>query len=115
MAERMKDDTDRALETAFRFEPIDDDGFSARVVSRVRRRIWIRRLGIPAALALGAIIGLKPLLESAVLLLTLVAPVQDSIASSAGGPLVLLPEAPTLLLGGMLAASALMIGRMLEE
>lgn len=115
MAEHMKDDTDRLLEQSFRFDSIEDDGFSARVVSRIRRRVWIRRLALPAALVFGTLVGLKPLLDSVAVLFALVAPVAEGLASTTGDPLAFLPDMPAVLLVAMLAASALMIGRMLEE
>lgn len=60
MADRIKDAEDRALEALFASAPIDDDGFSARIVSRVRRRVWVRRLALPTAAILGGAIALKP-------------------------------------------------------
>ena len=47
MAEKLKDAEDRLLESLFASEPIADDGFSRRVVTRIRRRIWVRRLALP--------------------------------------------------------------------
>lgn len=115
MAERMKDETDRALEQLFRCESIDDDGFSARVMARVRRRVWVRRLAMPIALVIGAVIGLKPLLDSLFVLKALFAPLAEKMMMADGLSLTFLPDLPTLLFGIMLAASVLMIGRMLEE
>lgn len=115
MAERMKDDTDRALERLFRSDAIDDDGFSVRVVSRVRRRIWIRRLAMPIAVIIGAFVGLKPLADSVAILSALVAPVAGSLAGAADLTVALAPSAPTMLLGAMLVLSVFMIGRMLED
>ena len=59
----MKDKDDLALEALFRSEPVADDGFSRRVVARVRRRIWLRRLVMPVALVLGSLIAFKPAVE----------------------------------------------------
>ena len=59
----MKDKDELALEALFRSEPIADDGFSRRVVARVRRRIWLRRLVMPVALALGSLIAFRPAVE----------------------------------------------------
>ena len=60
MVERMKDKEDLALEALFASEPIADDGFSRRVIARVRRRQWVRRLALPVAAALGALVAAKP-------------------------------------------------------
>jgi hypothetical protein len=61
MAERLKDAEDRMLESMFQSESIADDGFSRRVVSRIRRRLWIRRLALPVAMLLGGAVAIKPL------------------------------------------------------
>ena len=60
MADRLKDDEDRALEALFASQPIADDGFTRRVVARVRRRLWFRRLLLPAAVLAGAAIAAEP-------------------------------------------------------
>lgn len=59
----MKDKDELALEALFRSEPVADDGFSRRVVARVRRRIWLRRLIMPVALAFGSLIAFRPAVE----------------------------------------------------
>ena len=58
MADYVKENEDKALEALFRSEPIADDGFSRRVVARVRRRMWVRRLAVPLAAVAGAGIAL---------------------------------------------------------
>ena len=60
MAEKLKDQTDHLLETMFRSEPVADDGFSRRVVAKVRRIMWVRRLALPIAMLIGAAIAVKP-------------------------------------------------------
>ena len=40
MVDRMKDDEDLAFEAMFADKPIADDGFSERVLARIRRR-WV--------------------------------------------------------------------------
>ena len=61
MVEKLKDAEDRMLESMFQSESIADDGFSRRVVSRIRRRLWLRRLALPAAMLVGGGIAIKPL------------------------------------------------------
>ena len=55
MAERLKDDADLKLDALFRSEPVQDDGFSVRVVSRVRRRMWVQRLSFTKAFVISEI------------------------------------------------------------
>ncbi len=84
MAEKLKDAEDRLLESMFASEPIADDGFSSRVVTRIRRRIWLRRLALPVAMLIGGAIAIKPasqLVVAAAKLLTVVP--QDVVVSSA--------------------------------
>ncbi|MDX1506929.1 MAG: hypothetical protein R3358_01535 [Woeseiaceae bacterium] len=60
MADKIKDADDRVLESMFRSDPIADNGFSDRIVRRIRRKIWIRRLTLPVAAAIGVSIAAKP-------------------------------------------------------
>ena len=62
MAEHSRDEEDVALEALFASEPIADNGFSASVIGKLRRRLWARRLVLPAAVSVGAAIATKPLL-----------------------------------------------------
>lgn len=54
---------DQSLEQLFHGEPIADAGFSQRVVRRVRVRIWVQRLIMPAALLLGGVLAYAPLVD----------------------------------------------------
>jgi len=115
MAERLKDAEDRALEALFRSPPIADDGFSVNVVSRVRRQIWVRRLSLPIAIAVGGLIGLKPLLQVADTIPQLVGLIPVDLVKldtlSVGG----LPPMSTLLIGATIVMAITMAGRLLEE
>lgn len=62
MVERTKSEEDRALEALFASEPVADNGFSAAVVKRLEKRLWLRRVALPTAIALGLAIAVKPLL-----------------------------------------------------
>jgi len=115
MAEKLKDADDLKLESMFRSDPIPDDGFSARIVSRVRRRIWVQRLTLPVAIAIGASIAAKPLLQLAGFLPQLVSVFPRQMLENAGSPIEGLMQTPVVLLGVMLAGAFLMISRMLEE
>jgi hypothetical protein len=115
MAERRKDAEDRTLEALFRSEPIVDDGFTVKVVSRVRRRIWVRRLSLPIAIVVGALIGLKPLVQVATLLPDLLRLVPADLFKLDTLPVGDLPQVSTLLIGAAIVMAITMVGRMLEE
>ena len=63
MAEKIRAAEDQLLESMFRIEAIDDDGFSARIVGRIRRGIWLRRLTLPIAMLIGGAIAINSLLR----------------------------------------------------
>jgi hypothetical protein len=112
MVDRLKDSEDKLLESLFRSDPVLDNGFSRKVVSEIKRRIWIRRLTLPAAFVVGAAIAVKPLSQLAVTfskLLTLIPTNFDGL--SLGN----FPQISTVLLGGLLLAALMMVSKMLEE
>lgn len=104
MADKIKDPTDRMLESMFRSEAIADDGFSDKVVSRVRRTIWIRRLALPVATLTGAAIAVKPAFELMAFVPRLLSLVPAEVTSV---PMSILPQLPLIVLGGMLLAVAM--------
>jgi len=112
MADKTKDPTDRLLESMFQSEPIADDGFSKKAVSRIRRAIWVRRLAMPIAMLVGAGIAAKPASELVMIaprLLNLVPPEVMRV------PMSILPQLPVVLLGGMLLAVGLAFFQSLAE
>lgn len=112
MAEHIRDDEDRMLEQMFASPTIADDGFSARVVRKVRRRNWIRRLTLPIATLIGAAISFKPLTGLVTTLAGLVQLIpQDMLDASA----TLLPKVHMIVLGAMLLATCLVGLRALED
>jgi len=48
--------------------PVEDEGFSASVVRRIRRRAWLRRMVLGAAVVVGGVLAFGPLSELSVLL-----------------------------------------------
>ena len=82
LAEKLKDAEDRLLESMFAAKPIEDDGFSKRVVTHIRRRLWIRRLALPVAMAVGGAIALKPASELVIALSKLLTVVPDSVVQA---------------------------------
>jgi len=112
MAERLKDEQDRALEALFRMQPVADDGFSQRVTATLRRRIWARRITLPFAVFVGSAIAAKPavaLMGRATEMLSSVPVMESSL------PAGWVPSPLILLAGGMLLAIGLFGLNMLEE
>ena len=112
MADKTSDALDRALASAFQAEPIADDGFSAKVVSTIRRRIWMNRLTLPIAAAIGAVFAFKPALQLVNALLPLLNIVPVEIANA---PMQYLPQMQLIVLGGMAFAAGIMLLKVLEE
>ncbi len=115
MAERLKDSEDLKLEALFRSEPVPDDGFSARLVSRIRRRMWVQRLSLPVAFVIGAIIAAKPLMQLASLVPKVSGIVPQALANIFDLQLEGMFHGTTIILGIMLLGAILMVGRMLED
>jgi hypothetical protein len=122
MADRLKDDEDVKLESLFRSQPVQDAGFSVKVVSRVRRRIWVLRLAMPVAITIGTLIAAKPLLQLASAIPKLLMIVPDNMGSlnTLGGSLNTLglsslPQNSTVIFGAMLLFAVMMVGKMLED
>jgi hypothetical protein len=116
MVDRLKDNEDRLLESLFRSEPVPDNGFSRKIVFEIKRRIWIRRLTLPAAFVVGAAIAVKPLSQLAVTfskLLTLIpAKMPTNVGSLSLGDF---PHISTVILGGLLLVAMMMVSKLLEE
>ena len=112
MAERIKDEEDRMLDSMFASEPVADNGFSMQVVKKVRRRIWLRRLTLPVATVIGALVAFKPLTELVTVVAGLVQMVPLDIVGISN---VMIPQLPMLVLGAMLLAACMLGVRMLEE
>ncbi len=115
MAERLKDDADLKLEALFRSETVRDDGFSASVMVRVRRHMWVRRLSLPIAIAIGAVFTVKPLVQLTASIPKIVGIVPQGLANIIDLPLDGMLQGTIIIPGIMLLAAMLMIGRMLED
>ncbi len=115
MADRLKDAEDLMLEALFRSEPVQDDGFSARVVSRVRRRMWVQRLSLPAAFVIGAIFAAKPFVQLVEFVPQIVGMLPQGVARIVDLPLDGIPQLSTIVLAVLLLAVTMMLGRLLEE
>ena len=115
MAERLKDKEDLKLESMFRSDPVPDDGFSVKVVSRVRHRMWIRRLSMPVAVALGLGVSAKPLFEIASVVPELVNSLFGFSLSLDQLPVGDIPQLSTMLFGATLLMAVMLASRILEE
>jgi hypothetical protein len=112
MAEHVKDEQDRMLEQMFASSPIADNGFSVRVVRKVRRRIWVRRLTLPIATLIGAAIAFKPLMTLVTGLAGFAQLIPQEVLDAS---VMLIPRLPILVLGAMLLATAMVGLRALED
>ncbi len=112
MADHLKDNDDLALEALFASAPIADDGFSSRVVRRLRRRTWARRLTMPLAVFLGSTIAAGPLAELIGNLGTLLDALPVNVSTL---PVDALPSTYMLIGGGMLLALVLFGLNILED
>lgn len=63
MADRIADKDDKLFQELFADAPIANDGFSERVTSRLRRRLWLRRICLSFAVVVGASIAFRPLVD----------------------------------------------------
>ena len=116
MAERMKDNEDMQLESLFAPDAIADNGFSAGVMKRIRRLMWVRRLALPIAFVIGAAIAFKPLVSLVTVLAGLVSAIPVGAAAEYSLiPANLLPAGSTIMLGIMAVIAISMIGKMLED
>jgi len=112
MAERIRDAEDRLLESMFESAPMADDGFSANIVRRVNRQLWIRRITLPAAAVIGGMIAFKPLTG----LIAVVANLSRFIpADTVNVATTSIPQMQIVVLGAILLGAAMLGVRMLED
>ena len=115
MADRLKDEVDLRLESLFRSEPVTDDGFTMHIVSRVRRQMWVRRLSLPLAIAIGAVVSAKSVIQVVNALPDFLGSVPALQLSMDNLPISTLPDFSALVIGATVLGAALLIGQMLEE
>ncbi len=112
LVDRFKDNEDKLLESLFRSEPVLDNGFSAGVMTRLNRRLWIRRLALPAAFLVGAVVAVKPLSQLVVTFSKLLTVIPADVG---GLSIDIVPQATTVFLGGLLLVAMMMITKILED
>ena len=115
MAERMKDEADAKLTAMFESSPVADDGFSTRVMSEVRRRMWVRRLSLPIALAIGLAISAKPLAQLVGIVPGLLSSVFGRTINLEAFAFADTRQMAIMLFGGTLAMVLVIASRVLEE
>jgi len=115
MAEKLKDEGDKRLETLFSLAPVRDDGFSIRVVSHIRRRLWVRRLSLPVAFVVGGAVSIKPVLQLAGAIPALLGSIPDGLLNLDKLPISSLPQLSTIIMGAALLVVVMIFARMLEE
>ena len=97
--------------------PLEDAGFSASVVRRIRRRAWLRRMVLGAAVIVGGALALGPISELSVLLSGLLSLLSDglvTVATSWNDPAWLVQNRVALILVLLAVASPVAI-RLLER
>ena len=112
MAEKTQDAEDRMLETMFRPDVIADNGFSERVLRRIRRQIWVRRLALPVAMLVGTAIAIGPALDLMAIGTRLFGSLADSVQVPGA---VLATQLPVLIFGGLALALVMATFRLFEE
>ncbi len=112
MAEKIKDAEDRLLESMFDSQPVADAGFSVRVVRKINRQLWLRRLTLPIAAVIGGAISFKPLTGLVVALSNLSSLIPTGLVNDAASSI---PQFQTIVLGAVLLAVGLFSLRLLED
>jgi hypothetical protein len=112
MADKIKDAEDRLLESLFESPSLADDGFSVRIVRKINRQLWLRRLTLPVAAIIGGVIAFKPLAGLVVTLSNLSVLIPQDLISGATSSI---PQFQTIVLGAVLLAVGLVSVRLLED
>lgn len=119
MVDRIKDSEELRLEALFRSDPLPDNDFSTKVMTRVRRQIWTRRLTMPIALVLGGLIALKPATEIVSSMSKVMNLLPASLTSVSldfpSVPVDSMPQISAYLIGGALIFLALFFFQALED
>lgn len=100
------------LESLFAIPPLADDGFSAQVVRKIQRRIWVRRLTVPVAGTIGGVIAFKPLAALASVVANLSEFIPKSFIETTTGSI---PQMQVLVLGALLLGACLLGLRLMED
>lgn len=119
MVDRLKDSEELRLEAMFKSDPLPGLGFSKKVMRRVRRQMWIRRLTMPVALVIGGSIAIKPASDLVITVTKVFNALPSNLTSLAVDLPSLsvdsLPQMTTFLVSGAIALIALGFVRALED
>jgi hypothetical protein len=119
MADRQKDKEELRLEALFQSDPLPDEGFSRKVMLRVRRQMWVRRLTMPVALIIGGSFAIMPVSDLVIaftnILTKLPASLIDASVISPALSASSLPQLTTILASGLMAIVALIFIRTLAD
>ena len=110
MAEKLKDAEDRFLESMFESQQIADDGFSHRVVTRIRRRLWVRRVTLPIAMLIGGAIAIRPASELLIAASKLLTVAPQSVLEA---PSSLLPQMQSVAFGASMTQTVVLAAMLL--
>jgi hypothetical protein len=112
MAEKIRDPEDVLLEDLFAAEAIADDGFSERIVARIRRRNWLRRGAFFAAISIGGAVAFRPAAE----IVSLVYRITLELSTGLFGVSTdWIPSLTMMLAGGVLFAATMLALRIVED
>ena len=112
MAERNMDREDKLLTELFAPEPVADNGFSKRVMRRVRRQIWVDRLALPVAAVIGLALAINPLLKLFAIVPSVAAAMPFKLPEFTGAPAV---DANMLIVGGVILVAGLFVTQLVED
>ena len=112
MAERIKDEQDRLLESMFESAAVADNGFSKQIVRRIRRKLWIRRITLPAAVLLGGLLAYQPLVALIKGVYRLLLSMPGDLVPSISGSL---PSVQIIITGALILFVGLFSLNMLED
>ena len=112
MAEKIKDAEDLKLESLFASDPIADDGFSDRIVRRINRGLWIRRLTLPIAALIGGLIAYKPFMALVGVLQSFASATEVDFLGPAQAAL---PQIQMVVMGAILLVIGLVSMRLTED
>jgi hypothetical protein len=112
MADYSRDDDDRVLEALFAAATVADDGFSERIVRRIRRRLLVRRLCLLVATIVGGTIAWQPAVAFTRFAVSLL---QELPGNFFGTALEAVPSTTMLIGGGILFIVTAFAFRLLED
>ena len=112
MADRNMDREDKFLSELFSAEPLADDGFSTKVMRRIRRQVWVDRLALPVAAVIGLAVAINPLLDLLTILPSLARVVPFDLPEIGSVPAL---DADILILGGLVLVAGLFVSQFAED